>query len=387
METFKTIATLSLLAAAAAPAQQAFYGDPPDNTHPWAVHDKNRPQPVRVEPGKNNAPPSDAIVLFSGNDLEQNWVSAKKDGGPAKWDVVDGGIIQCKPGSGDIKTKAKFGDCQLHIEWSAPTQVKGNSQGRGNSGLFLMGRSEVQVLDNFDNPTYADGFAASVYGVNPPMANALNRPGEFNAYDIVFRRPIFVGGKEVDPGYLTVFCNGVLVQDHTPLEGGGGHKGRSKPRPFPEMDSLRLQDHGNTTRFRNIWYRPLPPRSIEGGTNGKLTPEATAAKRKEIAAEIRDDAKKMLAEGKDRDATMRLLESLAYENDDATRAEATQLAEKGMAELQNVPADRLESIKREIIQTKDAFAYLTKHQILPADFGPKKIIEKIIAEQGWNKKK
>ena len=284
METIKTLATLTLLSAATAQAQQAFYGDPPDDNHPWAVHDQNRPQPVRVGPGKNNAPPSDAVVLFGGNDLEQNWVSAKKAGGPAKWDIVDG-IIQCKP------------------------------------------------------------------------------------------------------GYLTVFCNGVLVQDHTPLEGGGGHKGRSKPRAFPEMDSLKLQDHGNTTRFRNIWYRPLPPRSVEGGTNGKLTPEATAAKRKEIAASIREDAKKMLAEGNEKDGTMRLLESLVYENDDATRAEATQLAELGMDDLQNAPADKLESIKGEIIQVKNAFAYLTKHKILPADFAPKAAIGKIIADQGWNKKK
>lgn len=387
MKITKTLATLTLLSAASAQAQQAFYGDPPDDTHPWAIHDQNRPQPPRVEPGKNGSAPSDAIVLFDGTDLAKNWLSSKKEGGPAKWDVVDGNILQCKPGAGEIRTVAEFGDCQLHIEWSAPTEVKGNSQGRGNSGVFFVGNTEVQVLDNYNNPTYADGFAASVYGVNPPMANALNKPGEFNSYDIVFRRPIFKDGKEVDTGYVTVFCNGVLVQDHTPLEGGGGHKGRSKPRAFPEKGPLKLQDHGNQTQFRNIWYRPLPPRAIEGGTDGKLTPEATAAKRKLIAAEIRKDAKTLLADGNHKDGMLRLMESLVYENDPATLAESTKLAEAGAADLAKAPSDDREKKKGDIMQVKNAFAYLTKHKILPADFGPKRVIEEVIEAQGWNKKK
>jgi len=388
MKITKTLAALTLLSATTNAGAQAFYGDPPDDNHPWAVHDHNRPQPPRVEPSpKPGGAPSDAIVLFSGADFKENWLATRKPVGPARWDVVDGNILQCKPGTGDIVTKEHFGDCQLHIEWSAPTEVKGNGQGRGNSGVFFMGMTEVQVLDNFNNPTYADGFAGSVYGVNPPMANALNKPGEFNSYDIVFRRPIFKDGKEVDPGHVTVFCNGVLLQDATPLEGGGGHKGRSKPRAFPETGPLKLQDHGNTTRFRNIWIRPLPPRSIEGGTDGKLTPEATTAKRKEIAAEIRLDARKLLDLGSEKSGAMRLFESLVYENDDAARAEATELAEKGMAELQKVPAAELESVKGEVLKVRNDFNYLVKHKILPADFGPKKVVDGIIEKQGWNKKK
>ena len=198
--------------------------------------------------------------------------------------------MECVPGSGYVRTKAKIGDCQLHVEWAAPTKAEGESQGRGNSGVFLMGLVEVQVLDNYNNPTYADGFAASVYGVNPPMANALRAPGQFQTYDIVFRRPIYKDGQPVDPGYVTVFENGVLVQDHTRLEGGTGHMARSKPGPFPEAGPLKLQDHGNPVRYRNIWYRPLPPRAIEGGTDGYLTTEATMAKRKEIAAMLRQQA-------------------------------------------------------------------------------------------------
>src|SRR5204863_3662678 len=171
------------------------------------------------------------------------------------------------------------------------------------------------VLDNYDNPTYADGFAASVYGVNPPMANALRPPGEFQIIDIVFRRPVYKAGKVVDPGYVTVFCNGVLMQDHTPLEGPTGHLRRPTPGPFPESGPLKLQDHGNPVRYRNIWYRPLPPRAVEGGTDGYLSTEATTAKRKEIAAMIRDDAAK-LPEGSTA-SLLRLAESLYYEKDQA----------------------------------------------------------------------
>lgn len=386
MNITKTLATLSILGAASAHAQQ-FYGDPPDEHHPWAIHDQNRPQPPRVEPGKNNAPPSDAIVLFSGPDLEKNWLSTKQEGGPAKWNVVEGTILQCKPGAGDIRSVAEFGDCQLHVEWSAPTEVKGDSQGRGNSGIFLMGMTEVQVLDNYDNPTYADGFAGSVYGVNPPMANALNKPGEFNVYDIIFRRPIFKDGQEVETGYVTVFCNGVLLQDHTPLEGGGGHKSRSKPRPFPEKGPLKLQDHGNTTRFRNIWYRPLPPRSVEGGTDGKLTPEATMAKRKEIAASIREDADKLLAKNQTKDGMLRLMESLVYEDNPAARAESIKLAELDASLLSKASGEELEKKKGDIMQAKNAFSYLVKCKLLPADFGPLTTIDQVIADQGWNKRK
>lgn len=169
-----------------------------------------------------------------------------------------------------------------------------------------MGQVEVQVLDNYDNPTYADGFAGSVYGINPPAANPLQAPGKWQVYDIIFRRPVFKDGKELDPGRLTVLINGVLVQDATPLEGGGGHEPHSHSHPFPEKGPLKLQDHSNPVRYRNIWYRPLPTRSVEGGTDGKLSPEAATAKKKEIAAGLRDKASK--AAGNDK--LLGLMESL-----------------------------------------------------------------------------
>lgn len=364
-------------------AEGGFYGDPPDATHPWAIHDMNRPQPPRVEPGENGAPPSDAIILFSGKPEDiQKWKSDKPNGEPTKWEVVDG-VLQCVPGSGYIRSVEEFGDCQLHVEWSAPSKVEGNSQGRGNSGVFLMGQVEVQVLDNHNNPTYADGFASSIYGINPPAANALRAPGQWQSYDIVFRRPIFKDGQQIDPGYITVFVNGVLTQDHTPLEGGGGHKGRSKPRAFPEKGPLKIQDHGNPVRFRNIWYRPLPKRAIEGGEYSKMSEEATAKKRAEIAKTIREDAAKLSGNAK----ALRLLESLCYEaSADAEKASLATLTAFA-AEAKAADAAKQEKQKGEIMNVAKALRYMTHFKLLPADIAAKADLESIIKARDWEKKK
>jgi Domain of Unknown Function (DUF1080) len=367
-------------------ADGAFYGDPPDETHPWAIHDMNRPQPPRVEPAtfssqeKPGTPPSDAVVLFDGTDAAiANWIS-DKNGEPTKW-VVKDGTLQCVPGSGYVRTKEEFADCQLHIEWSAPSEVKGSSQGRGNSGVFLMGQVEVQVLDNYDNPTYADGAAGSVYGVNLPMANALRKPGEWQVYDIIFRRPIYKDGQLVDAGYLTVFCNGVLIQDHTPLQGGGGHKARTKDRPFPDKGPLKLQDHGNPVRYRNIWYRPLPKRAIDGGDTSVMSTEATAAKRAEIAASIRDKAAKM--EG--REMLLHLLESLCYQKDEAALKQATEMSDAFVSEVKATPADQIESKKGAVMQLHNALQYLARFKIAELDAAGE--LQKLVKEREWDKKK
>lgn len=371
-----------------------FYGDPPDEHHPWSIHDRNRPQPRVITPGtpstadKPGKPPSDAIVLFDGTaESLAKWESDPKPGeeaGPTKW-IVQDGALECVPKSGYIRTKEQFGDCQLHVEWAAPRNVKGDSQGRGNSGIFLMGLVEVQVLDSYNNPTYPDGMATSVYGVNPPLVNALRPPGEYQMIDIIFRRPVYQDGKVVDPGYVTVFCNGVLVQDHTPLEGPTGHLRRTSPRPFPEKGPLKLQDHGNPVRFRNIWYRPLPPRAVEGGTDGYLTAEATTAKRKEIAAGIRQDAAKLRSTSVNH--MLRLAESLVYEKDAATQRQVEQLAETYASAIKGLSASKLEDRKDEIRNVLRAFKYMGKHEILPASFGPTATLERIEAAQGWDKEK
>jgi hypothetical protein len=375
--------------ASAVSTGSPFYGDPPDDHHPWAVHDHNRPQPKLVTPGtfsteaEPGKPPSDAIVLFDGSDLSK-WEADEGEGVPTKW-VVKNGAMECVPGSGYIRTKDKIGDCQLHVEWAAPTKVEGESQGRGNSGVFLMGLVEVQVLDNYNNPTYADGFAASVYGVNPPMANALRQPGEYQVYDIVFRRPIYKNGQAIDPGYVTVFLNGVLVQDHTRLEGGTGHMARAKPAAFAEAGPLKLQDHGNPVRYRNIWYRPLPPRAIEGGTDGYLTTEATDAKRKEIAAMIRQDAEKLKDPANPVPEMLRLAESLVYEYDDETAQKASHLANQYYGELQQLSPEKLAAKKDEIKHLRDISKYLVKWKIIPADYEGTALLEQIVKEHNWDK--
>ncbi len=384
-----TAGSASLLAFAATTATaQSFYGDPPDETHPWAVHDPNRPQPPLVKPGtfstadKPGTPPSDAVILFDGTEATlANWIADKSPEEPTKW-VVRDGTLQCVPGAGYVRTKAEWGDCQLHIEWSAPSKVEGSSQGRGNSGIFPMGQVEVQVLDNYDNPTYADGFAASVYGVNPPYANALRPPGDWQVYDIVFRRPVFKDGKELDPGRLTVMLNGVVVQDATPLEGGGGHKGRSRSHAWPEKGPLKLQDHGNPVRYRNIWYRPLPKRAVEGGTDGELTPEATKAKRAETAATLRADASK--EKGKTR--LLKLWESLVYAPDEAALKESDALFATIMAEVA-AAGDKIESRKGDVMQLSNAASYLVKAKAVPEGWPHKAALEKVIKDNGWDQKK
>ncbi|MCL4179537.1 MAG: DUF1080 domain-containing protein [Verrucomicrobia bacterium] len=376
-------------AALGASAGPRFYGDPPDDHHPWAVHDGNRPQPVRVVPGtfsqpdQPGKPPSDARILFDGKDLS-GWQSDK--GEPAKWMVKDG-VMTVVPGTGQLLTREQFGDCQLHIEWAAPSKVEGDSQGRANSGVFLMGMLEIQILDSYDNVTYADGHAGAYYGINPPMALPIRPPGEFQVYDIVFRRPIYRDGQVLDPGYVTVFVNGVLVQDHTPLEGPGTHMTRTKPGPFPEKGPLSLQDHGNPMRFRNIWYRQLPPRPAEGGTDGWLTKEATTAKRKEIAASIRADAASLVNASNPAPEMLRLMESLVYEVDAPTALKAGRLAAAYFDKLKGKSAAELAPMKDEVKQLRDVFNYLVRFGRLPTDFAPRAAAEQMIKEQGWDKKK
>lgn len=371
-----------------ASAGPRFYGDPPDEHHPWAIHDGNRPQPTRVKPGtfssveKAGLPPSDAVVLFDGTSLD-NWTNDKGERAP--W-LVKEGYMQVEPGTGEIRTRDQFSDCQLHVEWAAPAKPEGDGQGRSNSGIFLMGRLEIQVLDSYDNVTYADGHAGAYYGVNPPMALPIRPPGEWQVYDIVFRRPIYRGNEVVDRGYITVLVNGVLVQDHTPLEGPGGHMGRSRPSPFPEKGYLSLQDHGNPMRFRNIWYRPLPPRAVEGGTDGWLTTDATMAKRRETAAALRRQAAKLGNPADPVPEMLEVMESLVYEQEPAAMAKAQQLADDYVAALKALPASELAGRKDQVRYLNDVFKYLLKHRILSSPFMPQVALEATIKQQGWDKR-
>ena len=222
----------------------------------WPIHSLDRPQPPVVVPpptARPDAPPADAIVLFDGKDLAQ-W---EADSGPAGW-KVDSGYMEVVAGTGSIHTKRGFGDCQLHVEWRAPLPAQGEGQERGNSGVYLMSRYEVQVLDSYGNTTYPDGQASAVYGQFPPLVNASRPPGVWQSYDIVFHRPRFdAKGKLLQPARLTVLHNGVLVQDNVELSGPTAHQRRPPYVAHADEMPLLLQDHGHPVRYRNIWVRPL----------------------------------------------------------------------------------------------------------------------------------
>src|SRR5215467_11152030 len=227
----------------------------------WEIHDRNRPNPPVVTAGTSSTqeapgkPPSDAMVLFDGTDLSK-WV-VKKDSSPAKW-KVENGYMEVVPKTGDMQTKDSFGDCQLHVEFREPDPAKGQDQDRGNSGVFLMGLYEIQVLDSYNSKTYADGQASAVYGQYPPLVNACRAPGQWQTYDIIWHGPRFdKDGKLVRPAHATVLQNGVLTQDDVELTGPTGHHVRPPYKAGPDKLPLALQDHAHPVRFRNIWLRPL----------------------------------------------------------------------------------------------------------------------------------
>ncbi len=224
----------------------------------WHVHDPNRPVPPVVTPGEKfsdgaNAP-SDAVVLFDGTDLSK-WSG---EHGDAQWKVQDG-YMEVVPKTGQIQTKQDFGDFQLHLEFCEPTPPHGHSQDRGNSGVFLHGLYEIQVLDCYDNPTYPDGQTAAIYGQTPPMVNACRKPGEWQTYDIIFEGPRFDDNKMLkDAARVTVIHNGCVVQNHQAILGPTGHRTLAKyTGKEPERGPIALQDHGNRVRFRNIWIREI----------------------------------------------------------------------------------------------------------------------------------
>jgi hypothetical protein len=240
----------------------------PQAAQQWGPNDDNRPKPPIITPGTASTqeqagkPPSDAIVLFNGKDLS-NWENVHmvnnepKDPGPAKWAVKDG-YFEVVPHTGMLRTKAAYGDCQLHVEFAEPVPPVGTGQGRGNSGVFLQGLYEIQVLDSYDNPTYADGGVGGVYGQYPPLVTAARKPGEWQMYDIFFHGPRFdANGKLLRKATVTVVLNGVLIQDHVEIMGPTAHHARPPYTPTPEKMPLMLQDHGNPVRFRNLWIREL----------------------------------------------------------------------------------------------------------------------------------
>jgi len=251
----------------------------------YEVHDPKRPQPVVVTPGTNSTqdasgqPPSDAIVLFDGKDLSK-WRADKTEkqekagepDKPAAWTVAEGHLAVAA-GKGNIRTNDEFRDVQLHAEFWHPTDIAGNSQGRGNSGIFFMGTYELQVLDSHNSETYADGMVGSMYGQYPPLVNASRTPGQWQTYDVIFRAPQYDGERVAKPARMTVLLNGVVVQDNVDLLGPTKHSTLTEyPKTHPEKGPIKLQDHGHPVRFRNIWLRELganPPAAARSAKAAK----------------------------------------------------------------------------------------------------------------------
>lgn len=224
----------------------------PWTSGPFFKHDPDRPLPPEVTPGtpstadRPGTVPSDAIVLFDGKNTEK-WK-------PNQWKLESGVLTAA---GGDLETLDSFGDCQLHLEWSAPNPPQGSQMDRGNSGVFMMSRYEIQISDSFTEKIYADGSAASVYGETPPMVNATRPPGQWQVYDIIFKAPVFKDGKLASPARLTMFHNGLLVHLDTEIHGPVAWRTIAEYQPHPDKQPLKLQYHGNPVRFRNIWIRPL----------------------------------------------------------------------------------------------------------------------------------
>ena len=357
------------------------YGDTPDAKHAWAVHDWNRPKPAKVEVDARGVP-SDAIVLFDGSreSLEKNWCDGK--GGPTGWAWREGdffSVPEWKNG-GSIRTRREFGDCQLHLEYMhEPDRIYSDkgAQMRGNSGVFLMNNYEVQILESYytssdlqgkpgfvDN--YADGQAGAVYAENPPAVNPARKPGEWQVYDIVFHQPIWKDGRLVHPGSITVFFNGVLVQDHWEMEGLTTHCRRRPLAPHAPKGPLLLQDHGCVVHFRNIWIREIPSRWDNKTHSAMSADEAEVMKlRNETAARL--FAGVDVSRAGDAGELRKMLEVLAYSKDakytEACRKMCGAYAEK----LAGAKGDAAKSLKGEVDGVWNDLMVLRRNDVIPAD--------------------
>lgn len=399
-------------AGAAVVAFAGLYGDTPDAKHAWSVHDMNRPNPVKMTPADVvGQPPSDAVVLFDGSkeSFEKNWCDGK--GNPSKWVYnaeeksfglplnMAAGAGRWSTTAGSIQTRAEFGDCQLHLEWKYPANIPGKGQMRGNSGVFLMNNYEIQVMESFttdpannENPNYADGQCGAVYAENPPLVNACRKPGNWQTYDIVFHQPVWERGadgkptgKMLWPGSVTVFQNGVLVQDHWEMEGLTTHCRRRALAPHNVVGPLQLQDHGCPLEYRNIWYRPLKSRYANTTHGG------AAANENDVMALRRQTAAKLFAKvdrnRADANNLIALAEVLAYAKEGEQFELFKKLYPAYLATLNGMDAKALATRKGEVINVRNNMMVLQRNGVVGADCKFIAGLKKIIDANNWEPKK
>lgn len=364
------------------------YGDTPDAKHAWAVHDFNRPYPKQVETPAGK-PPSDAIVLFDGTQesVDRNWCAA--DGKPTKWRVKDGAFV-CTPRSGMACTRQSFGDAQLHVEWLSPVDdARKHGQLGGNSGVFPMGLYEIQILNSYDpdpdakvERNYPDGIAGSAYAENPPLVNASRPAGMWQSYDIVFHQPVWKDGKVLHPGTVTVFQNGVLVQDAWELEGMSTHRVRRPLVPHATKLPWKLQDHGDPVPFRNIWIREIPSRW------DNTTHSCMSAKEADVTALREQTAAKLFAQvdpaTPDPKNVNGALEVLAYSLKPDYVAAAKKLCADYEARLKSLSDKDLDAERTFVIGTLKGFNVLIENKVVGQDDFPlRATLQQIATRKKW----
>lgn len=374
------------------------YGDTPDAKHAWAVHDLNRPNPVKIEPAAQvGQPPSDARVLFDGTkeSFARNWCDSK--GKPSQWKLGTEGDFYSVPewkNGGAIFTRDHFGDCQLHLEYRHDASLGIVPSGRGaqmhgNSGVFLMGNYEIQVLESYGtnpadmkNPNYADGQAGAVYAENPPQVNPARQPGEWQVYDIVFHQPKWDGKKLLHPGSVTVFFNGVLVQDHWEMEGLTTHCRRRPLAPHAPKGPLSFQDHGCTVHFRNVWIREIPSR-WDNTTHSSLS-GVTA----DVMALRHQTAQKLLAkidQAKcEAQQVLAAYEVVSYSKEKDVLEPCQKIVMGYLKKLEVMDSATLDANRDSICAIKKATDVLLRNHVFESCPLATKVAE-IVSQKGWNK--
>jgi hypothetical protein len=333
-------------------------------------------------------------VLFDGSreSFEKNWCDSK--GGVSKWACDGKGEFCCRPGyvnGGAIRTRREFGDCQLHLEFRHDTEIKPHPAGaqmRGNSGVFLMSNYEIQILESYYTdpadmrvPNYADGQAGAVYAENPPMVNPARKPGQWQTYDIVFHQPVWDGLKLLHPGSVSVFFNGVLVQDHWELEGLTTHCVRRPLAPHKATGPLMLQDHGCPVYFRNIWLRPLPSR-WDNKTHSSLTAdenEVMALRRRTAAALFAKIADPRAPTGEN---VAELSEVVSYSKE-GEAADAWEKACEGFIAALKARGEEVKSSAGEIVRARNALRILERNGVITRKFKPLAELEAMSVKYGW----